>query len=162
MRTFVDRRSALAASLAGITLLGLAGCAHPGFEGANEGSPGHSIACRSQGPSLDTVVIFSRDADRLAEFYRKGLGLEYADQHPGHRGFVVGRCYLGIDDAPQEADGPGPVTIWVTVDDLDAALSRLQGLGAKIKAEPTERAWGARLASVFDPDGNTLGLSQRR
>ena len=75
---------------------------------------------------------------------------------------MVGRCYLGIDDAPQEADGPGPVTIWVTVDDLDAALRRLQGLGAKIKAEPGERAWGARLASVFDPDGNTLGLSQRR
>ncbi len=53
------------------------------------------------------------------------------------------------------------VTMWFDVDDLDQTFARLLELGATVRYGPVDKPWGARLAAVYDPDGNIIGLSQR-
>jgi uncharacterized glyoxalase superfamily protein PhnB len=78
-------------------------------------------------------------------------------------GQPVGPVYLGFDqdDDHTSAEGLG-VTLWFTVDDLQAAFDRLVTLGARVRYPPTQKPWGATLAAVYDPDGNMIGLSQRQ
>ena len=114
------------------------------------------------GATLGTVIVSTTDAQRLAEFYRRGLGIDpfraHGDDHLGAR---VGSVYFGFDRV-EAAPCPGPVSVWFAVDDLEAAFERFLSLGAKERMKPTEKPWGDRIASVEDPDGNAVGLSQRR
>jgi predicted enzyme related to lactoylglutathione lyase len=54
------------------------------------------------------------------------------------------------------------VTLWFTVDDIQATFDRLVALGARVRYPPSQKPWGGYLACVYDPDGNMLGLSQRQ
>jgi predicted enzyme related to lactoylglutathione lyase len=47
---------------------------------------------------------------------------------------------------------------WVYVDDVDAAFASLTAAGAAVVADPSDRPWGERVASVRDPDGNVVHL----
>ena len=114
-------------------------------------------------PELETVIIFTARMQALAEFYRAAFELGPYTPSPGHLGQPVGPVYLGFDEHPEAGAGSDQrVTLWFTVDDLQASYDRLVGLGATARYPPTEKPWGARLAAVYDPDGNMIGLSQRR
>jgi predicted enzyme related to lactoylglutathione lyase len=77
-------------------------------------------------------------------------------------GQKVGHVYLGFDEADEvEGDGRSSVTLWFTVDDLQSTFDRLVAMGARVRYPPTRKPWGGFLASVYDPEGNMLGLSQR-
>jgi uncharacterized glyoxalase superfamily protein PhnB len=110
---------------------------------------------------LDTVIIFSSDAERLAAFYAAALGLGDPERSPGHLGFHAGRTYLGIDQVDTDHDGASSVALWFRVDDVDAAFARLVAEDAEVIYAPVDKPWGDRLASLRDPDGNRIGLSQR-
>jgi predicted enzyme related to lactoylglutathione lyase len=113
--------------------------------------------------AIDTVIVFTTRMEALADFYRQSLGLEAPREHGGnHLGFQVGDLYLGFDQADEESVHPGAVTVWFRVDDLNATFERMVGLGATVRNAPLEKPWGDRLAAVYDPDGNMVGLSQRR
>ncbi len=115
------------------------------------------------GTSLDTAIIFTERMELLAAFYRDGLQLGSYQRSPQHMGQQVGSVYLGFDQVDSaEGDSRAGVTLWFTVDDVQAAYDRLVGLGAKVRYPPTHKPWGGFLACVFDPDGNMLGLSQRQ
>jgi predicted enzyme related to lactoylglutathione lyase len=111
---------------------------------------------------LETVIIFTERMEALAEFYRQALHLGEWERSPGHLGQRVGPVYLGFDQV-DKADGAPPrsVTLWFTVNDIQATFDRLVALGAKVRYPPTQKPWGAVLASLYDPDGNLLGLAQR-
>jgi len=49
------------------------------------------------------------------------------------------------------------VAFW-HVDDVSAALQKLQSMGARVHEERTEREAGFVTASVVDPFGNILGV----
>jgi predicted enzyme related to lactoylglutathione lyase len=115
------------------------------------------------GAQLETVIIFTSRIDVLAQFYQQALDIGPYERAPGHLGCQVGAIYLGFD----QVDGAicsrgGGVTLWFTVDDLQATFDHIVDMGGRIRSPPEEKPWGARLASVYDPDGNVLGLSQRR
>jgi predicted enzyme related to lactoylglutathione lyase len=99
----------------------------------------------------------------LAEFYRRGLELpEPAATGGDHLGFRTETVYFGFDQVkPERVRRPGPISVWFEVNDLDATFERFVALGATVVFPPTKKPWGAVLASVLDPDGNTVGLSQR-
>jgi predicted enzyme related to lactoylglutathione lyase len=115
------------------------------------------------GASLDTAIIFTPRMEELAAFYRDALQLGPYHHSPRHLGQQVGRVYFGFDqDDTAGRDGAAPVTLWFTVDDLQATFDRLVRMGARVRSAPASKPWGGVLACVYDPDGNLLGLSQRR
>jgi predicted enzyme related to lactoylglutathione lyase len=113
--------------------------------------------------ALETVIIFAAQMEALARFYRDALGIGPFEASPGHLGCHVGPVYLGFDQVEPagEAGAKSGVTLWFTVDDIEATFARLVELGAAVRYRPTRKPWGALLASVHDPEGNVLGLSQR-
>lgn len=115
------------------------------------------------GTALETVIIFTSRMEELAAFYQQALQLGTWERSIRHMGQWVGPVYLGFDH--YEAAGTGAasgVTLWFTVDDLQATYDRAISLGAEVRNPPTPKPWGAILASVRDPDGNLLGLAQRQ
>ena len=116
------------------------------------------------GTSLETVIVFTTRMKELAEFYCKGLDIGPYQESPQHLGCHAGSVYFGFDQADDESAKTrselGP-TLWFTVDDIHASFDRLVELGATVRYPPTEKPWGAILASLEDPDGNIFGISQR-
>jgi predicted enzyme related to lactoylglutathione lyase len=116
-----------------------------------------------QEPRLDTVIIFTEHMQLLADFYQEALQLPPFEEAPGHMGRQLGPTYFGFDQVNEvDRQARAAVSLWFAVDDIDATFERLVTLGAQVRYRPTRKSWGAILASVYDPDGNVLGLSQRR
>lgn len=112
--------------------------------------------------TLETIIIFSRQMEKLARFYEEGLDLPPFQPAPGHLGQQIGHIYLGIDQTDSaQPQVEGGLSVWFLVDDIQTTFDRLLSLGAQVRRPPQRTSWGVLLASVYDPDGNILGLSQR-
>jgi uncharacterized glyoxalase superfamily protein PhnB len=99
--------------------------------------------------------------EEMASFYQEAFELGPFESSPGHLGQRVGHVYLGFDSVEGVgASAEAGVTLWFTVNDLQATFDRLVSMGARVRYPPMEKPWGARLASVYDPDGNVLGMAQ--
>jgi catechol 2,3-dioxygenase-like lactoylglutathione lyase family enzyme len=113
--------------------------------------------------ALETIIIHTERIEPLARFYREGLALppfEVGDRHIGQQ---LGDIYFGFDQTDLwPGTAPSAVTLWFTVDDLQAAFERFVRLGAEVRYPPTRTPWGGHLAAVYDPDGNIVGLAQRQ
>ena len=112
--------------------------------------------------AIDTAIVFTTRMQELADFYATGLGLADPNRSPGHIGYQVGSVYLGFDQVDEGNDEESAVTLWFRVDDIDATYGTFVELGAASVYPPVDKPWGDRLAAVLDPDGNRIGLSQRR
>ena len=117
-------------------------------------------ANEAQGTALDTVIIFTTRMEELVHFYQAAFDLGEFNLSPSHMGLQAGPVYLGFDQVEEQESGGG-VTIWFTVDDIDARYNRLVAMGAESRYPPTRKPWGGYLASLYDLDGNMIGLSQR-
>lgn len=51
---------------------------------------------------------------------------------------------------------PGSTAVWVYADDVDGLVGRVRRSGVVATAEPGDREWGERVASVRDPDGHLV------
>lgn len=111
---------------------------------------------------MGTVIIFSEHMEELARFYQEALALGPYERSPDHMGQQLGSVYFGFDQMDRIEGGAGTrVTLWFTVDDIQATFERLVALGAEVRTPPTRKPWGGLIAAVYDRDGNMLGLSQR-
>jgi predicted enzyme related to lactoylglutathione lyase len=114
------------------------------------------------GAALETAIIFTERMEALAAFYQEALQLGPFERSPKHMGQQVGAVYLGFDQIDSlEGNARTGVTLWFTLNDIQATFDRLVALGAKVRYPPTQKPWGGFLACVYDLDGNMLGLSQR-
>jgi predicted enzyme related to lactoylglutathione lyase len=113
---------------------------------------------------LDTIIIYSPKIKELAAFYQQGLQLkEPKFQGDDHLGFQIATIYLGFDKVDvNQPQSPGSISLWFRVDNIYATFNRFKQLGAKVRYSPTKKAMGEMLASVFDPEGNIIGLAQRK
>lgn len=108
---------------------------------------------------LRTTIYRTMDLDRSKEWYASILDrLPYFDE-PFYVGFDVDGYELGLQ--PLEPGSPRPeggaIAYW-GVDDADAALGRMLGLGAMEHEDVQDVGDGIRVATVLDPDGNTFGI----
>ena len=114
-----------------------------------------------------TPNLTLRDCAKAIDFYKKALGAQEVSRMMAPDGKSVWHAELKIGDsivymndempgmsrpAPQ-ANNPVPVTMWLYVQDCDAAFDRAVKAGGKEIAPPTDMFWGDRCAGVADPFG---------
>lgn len=105
--------------------------------------------------------ILGRDAAALKKFYSEAFGwqmgptgegpLEYSMVAPKAEGGIDG----GIGKAPE---GPGHVTFYIGVDDLQASLEEVGRLGGRTVQPPVGIPGGGSFALFADPEGHVVGL----
>lgn len=113
-------------------------------------------------------IVATVDLSRALGFYRDLLGGTVAYEFPGpdgevaYAGIDLGGSHLGIGYTPNlpVASAPRPISLWVYVDDCDAAVATLMAAGVTVTEEPADQPWGERVARVLDPDGNEVILGQ--
>jgi predicted enzyme related to lactoylglutathione lyase len=105
------------------------------------------------------VEVVGEDGEALQSFFRDAFdwqmrpsGSGYAMAHPGVEGGING----GVGASPE--GGQGHVTFYVEVRDLEATLSKIEGLGGSRVVAPMDVPDGPRIAMFADPEGNVVGL----
>lgn len=118
---------------------------------------------------LTMSMIFAKDVERMAAFYRDGVGLSVipAESSEGWVVFDAGGTRLalhaippaiaaGITIArPPKAREDTPIKLIFTADDLAAARARLAAHGATM-FEPRSPRW----CDGLDPEGNVFQVMQ--
>src|SRR4051794_14886591 len=114
-----------------------------------------------------TPHIVCKDAVRAIDFYKDAFGAEELFRLCGPNGTIVhanlrvgDSMLLLTDECPSMGAfsplhlGGTPVTIHLSVTDVDAAIKRAASAGATLVMPPAEMFWGARYGVVKDPYGH--------
>src|SRR5580704_5693389 len=142
---------------------------------AGLGDSARSMSTTSPNPPvMELRVALTTEAfDRLASFYRNGLGLEPAQVWPEDQGRALvldmGKATLEVfnEKQAQTIDQievgrriSGQIRFALQVPDLDAAIKRLLAYGATVVHAPVITPWGDKTARFQDPDGMQITLYQ--
>jgi len=107
--------------------------------------------------------LTTSDPKAARKFYGTLLGWQFQDMDMGVITYTVinvgGQGMGGITGVPPNAQGMPPA--WggyVTVDDVDAVVARVAGLGGRVLLAPTDIPTVGRLATIADTQGATLSL----
>lgn len=109
---------------------------------------------------LNSIILFSAAPARLAAFYEHALGLAPRGVGAGVA-FDLGSVSLGVFPHEQvrgASRDPHRVVLNLEVDDVNVAFEHLSSEGVPFLKPPTLEAWGGRMATFSDPDGNLLQL----
>ena len=107
---------------------------------------------------LRTVAYQVDDLEAAVRWYTEALGFGPYFHEPFYVGFNVGGYELGLHPAEDEPAGEGGVVVYWGVDDVEAAMQKLLGLGASMHGDIQDVGEGILVASVTDPFGNILGI----
>lgn len=106
---------------------------------------------------LGEVCLLTRDVVRLSNFYKALLGVDNGSDDSVHQFILSEETMLTVyNDGTERTENHCNIQIAFTVEDVDAEFDRVKKLGAKIAKPPTQRPWGAKNMSFFDPDGNLI------
>lgn len=133
-----------------------------------------SAASPNNPPVMELRVALTTEAfDRLASFYRKGLGLDPSQEWPAEQGRALvldmGKATLEVFDEKQAHTidqievgrrVSGQIRFALRVPDLDAAMKRLLAHGATLVHGPVLAPWGDKTVRFQDPDGMQITLYQ--
>jgi predicted enzyme related to lactoylglutathione lyase len=107
--------------------------------------------------------LTTRDTKAARKLYGTLLGWQFQDMDMGESTYTVinvsGQGMGGITGVPPNAQGMPPA--WggyVTVDDVDAVVAGVAGLGGRVLLAPTDIPTVGRFATIMDPQGATLSL----
>lgn len=103
------------------------------------------------------------DVDAAVGFYQRILGWQFQQPGEEYGGYVIGE----VQGAPAGGIGPLPRdgaaaawTLYVAVDDVDAAAKKVPELGGKILLEPGDVGELGRMCIAADPSGAAFGIWQ--
>lgn len=107
--------------------------------------------------------ILAKSPDETASFYSALFGWTIDANNPlGYRKIDTGSkqgIQGGIWPAPPQA--PNFVQLFMGVNDLNAAMKKAEGLGAKTIIPPTTLPEGDEMAVMLDPQGMSFALWRR-
>lgn len=107
---------------------------------------------------IRTVKYPVADLGRAKQWFSQVFGCQpYFDQ-PFYVGFAIAGFELGL--VPDGVPGTQGSTLYWGVDDIDAEVARIVGLGAGVHEAVQDVGEGIRTAELKDPFGNLLGLIQ--
>ncbi|MEZ0228693.1 MAG: VOC family protein [Planctomycetota bacterium] len=109
-----------------------------------------------------TATLICRDAAKAIEFYKKALGatetMKMCCSESGkvmHAELKVGDSVFFVsDEMPQMGCMSHPTSLWLYVNDCDAAYNRAIAAGATVKAPLMDMFWGDRMGQVTDAYGH--------
>ena len=116
--------------------------------------------------SINIVEIPSRDLERSMAFYARvfEVDLEISEIDGQRMVFMPNDDPTAAALALTEGDDYQPsgegIRLYITVDDLDAALARAVDAGAEVAAEIEAVAGWGRYASFRDLEGTVIGLTE--
>ncbi len=107
---------------------------------------------------IKTVLHPVSDLEAAKKVYTALLGVEPMADAPYYVGYEAEGQHIGLvpKGGPEMAS---PVAFW-QVGDIEAKLAELTAAGASISEAAHEVGGGRLVATVKDPDGNVLGLTQ--
>jgi predicted enzyme related to lactoylglutathione lyase len=114
------------------------------------------------GPAIVHIEFKSSDFERTSDFYAKLFDWKTDRNASG--------SYMKFDGADGPSGGwvradlvqsPGPIA-YLTVDDLAAKLDEVESAGGRVLVRALPFAGGGEIGLFADPDGNVLGLWQRK
>jgi uncharacterized glyoxalase superfamily protein PhnB len=117
-------------------------------------------------PVLERCVPTLRvsNARRSAEYFWERLGFQKDWEHqyePGLPFFIsVSRDGATLHLSEHDADGPGPVKVYIFVSDAAGLHEELMRRGAKVRAAPELRSYGMLEFLVEDLDGNVIRFGE--
>ena len=125
-----------------------------------------SAAKAAEAPRLYPTFRY-RDAGKMIDWLGEAFGFtvhaKYMDGGAvSHAQLALGSSMIMLGSTRDDAYGKmvgesgsnGGKSIYVAVDDADAAYARAKVAGAKILEEPTDRDYGSREFICADPEGN--------
>ena len=118
-------------------------------------------------PGFNTVApyLFSDHAAALVDFLVQGLGGEEVLRHEEGGRIANAQVRLGTSTvmvSQSTAAYPAmPCSLYLYVDDADAAMARAVAAGATQIMEVADRPYDDRQGGIRDPGGNLWWLSQR-
>ncbi|MEZ4389654.1 MAG: VOC family protein [Polyangiales bacterium] len=122
---------------------------------------------------LSLVILAVRELARARRFYEGAFGwavavdvpvyVEYALPDGMRLGLYQRDAFAkntGAPATPRLAAHTASAELYLSVDDLDAALARLAALGATCLSPPAPRPWGDTVAYYEDPDGHVVAVAR--
>ena len=111
------------------------------------------------GAQVVRFEIMGGKGNQLEEFYKELFGWKIDSKNPMKYGMVNTGTPGGINGGVGASqDGKNRVSVYIEVEDLDAALAKAEKLGGKTILPPTQVPGGPMLAMFADPAGNVTGL----
>jgi predicted enzyme related to lactoylglutathione lyase len=107
--------------------------------------------------------LVTTDVPAAKKFYREALGWDLNDINAGAMAYTMARMgdreVAGIMAMPNDAQGMPPSWgSYVTVDNVDARVARVESLGGKICIAPRDIPNVGRFALIADPQGALLAM----
>ncbi|MCB1041899.1 MAG: VOC family protein [Acidobacteria bacterium] len=126
-----------------------------------------------QGFTTVTPHLVVSPCKKALEFYQQAFGAVVRNQMtmPNsdvimHAEMQIGNAVIMLADAfpdygvvGPDALGGSPVTIHLYVDDVDAAMKRAEGAGAKVTFPVADQFWGDRYGKLKDPFGHHWSIA---
>lgn len=112
-------------------------------------------------------ILFVDHPTRSRDFYRAVLDRPWRLDVPGMTEFdLAAGAVLGLMPRSSLAglglpDRRGGSELYLVTPEVEAALARALGAGARLISPLEMRSWGARVAYLLDPDGYVLALADR-
>lgn len=107
---------------------------------------------------LRTAIYPAPDLTAVKAWYAQVFDTApYFDQ-PFYVGFNIGGFELGL--IPDGTPGTAGTQVYWGVDDVEAEVARIVGMGASVHSAVQDVGEGIRTAELADPFGNVLGLIQ--
>jgi hydroxymethylpyrimidine/phosphomethylpyrimidine kinase len=105
--------------------------------------------------NLNQVTVAFDDYAASVAFYR-ALGLTQIVDSPDH--YARFECPGGATFSIHKADAPvtRATVVYFEVDDVDAAVDRMQAGGLRFHQAPRDEPWGWREARLLDPASNEI------
>jgi predicted enzyme related to lactoylglutathione lyase len=105
---------------------------------------------------LRTAVYPVNDLAAAKAWYTEVFGTAPYFDEPFYVGYAIGGFELGL--TPKSAPGKTGVEVYWGVDDIEAEVQRIVGLGASIHSAIQDVGDGIKVVELADPFGNVLGL----
>jgi predicted enzyme related to lactoylglutathione lyase len=114
--------------------------------------------------SVNGVIIWTENLDRLIEFYTEKMGLNPHSIRPNFVNFEWDSMRFSIGShAEVKGQTVEPYRIMINFDvaDIQTAYQTLKDHGVEFIRPPEQEHWGGWVATLLDPDGNMLQLLQQ-
>ena len=108
---------------------------------------------------VNTVLFPVRDAEAAKAIFNKLLGVAPIADAPYYVGWRIGEQDIGLVPNGHKAGMTGP-TPYFEVGDINAIRKAMLDAGAEPGDDVRDVGGGKLVATVKDPDGNVIGLSQ--